>query len=108
MIACEALVLEREDEKGRRIAHRLGKLQKTPPTESRIIDWLRLGYRMRNDIVHDGQLSSSNLAELPARLFEEFVIEIEQYLRVGMMNYIELMNKTMTKHEIVQYLDALS
>jgi len=107
MIACEALVLEGEDEKGKLIAHRVGKLQKTPQMESRIMDWLRLGYRIRNDIVHDGQVSSSNLAQLPTRLFEEFVLEIEQYLRLGMVNYIDLMNKAMTKHDIVLYLDSL-
>jgi hypothetical protein len=107
MIACEALVLDGENEKGKNIAHRLGKLQKQqiPHLEKRAVDDLGLAYRLRNDVVHDGEFSSANLAKVPFP--EQFVMHIEQYLRIGMVNYIDLTNQGQSKNQIIQYLDGL-
>ena len=107
MIACEALVLDGEKEKGKNIAHRIGKLQKQqmPHLEKRAVEELELAYRLRNDIVHDGEFSSKNLAQVP--FLERFVMSVERYLRIGMINYIDLMNQGKSKKQITQYLDGL-
>lgn len=107
MIACEALVLDGENEKGKNIAHRVGKLQKEKIShlEKRATEELGLAYRLRNDLVHDGEISSSNLAQAP--FLEDFVMHIEQYLRIGMVNYIDLMKQGQSKNQIIQCLDRL-
>lgn len=107
MIACEALVLDGKNGKGKNIAHRVGKLQKQqmPHLEKEAIDDLGLAYRLRNDTVHDGEFSSSNLAQVP--FLERFVMSVEQYLRIGMVNYIDLMNQGQSKNQIIEYLDGL-
>jgi len=110
MIACEALVIEDKEERKKRtkIACRVGKLQKEqiPHLEKRAAEELDLAYRLRNDLVHQGEFSSENLAE--AAFPDQFVMYIEQYLRVGMVNYIDLMNQGKSKNQIIQYLDDLS
>jgi hypothetical protein len=107
MIACEALVLDGENEKGKNIAHRVGKLQKQPVAhlEARAFTELGLAYKLRNDVVHDGKFSPSNMAAVPFP--EQFITYIEQYLRIGMVNYLDLMNKGQSKIQIIQYLDSL-
>jgi hypothetical protein len=107
MIACEALVLDHDHGKGENIAHRVGKLQKqqTPHLEKSATSNLGLAYRLRNDIVHDGEFSPPNLAQVP--FLERFVMSVEQYLRIGMVNYIDLMNQSQSKKDIIQYLDGL-
>jgi hypothetical protein len=110
MIACEALVIEdkKEEQKRTKIACRVGKLQKEqiPHLEKRASEELDLAYRLRNDLVHQGEFSSENLAE--AAFPDQFVMYIEQYLRVAMVNYIDLMNQGKSKNQIIQYLDDLS
>lgn len=107
MIACEALVLDGEKEKGKNIAHRVGTLQKESMAhlEARAIAELGLAYKLRNDVVHDGKFSPSNMATVPFP--EQFITHIEQYLRIGMVNYIDMMNKGQSKSQIIQYLDSL-
>lgn len=107
MIACEALVLKGEHNKGDNIAHRVGKLQKEQIShlEKRAIDELGLAYKLRNDVVHEGEFSSSNLAQVPFP--EEFTRHVEQYLRIGMVNYVDMMNQGQSKTNIIQYLDSL-
>lgn len=109
MIACEALVLSGEHDKGEHIAHRLSKLQlgKSPYSEARAMTLLRLAYQFRNDIVHEGQLSQSHLAQLPTVRFPDFVVEVEQVLRAAMVNYVDLMNQGKSKDDVIQYLDSL-
>ena len=107
MIACEALVLDGENVKGDNIARRVGKLQKQkmPHLEKEAIDNLKLAYRLRNDAVHDGEFSPERLAkEVP--FADRFLMYIEQFLRIGMTNYIELMNQGQSKKQIIQYLDG--
>jgi hypothetical protein len=106
MIACEALVLDREGDKGEKIAHRVGKLQKAkmPHLEEEAAKDLKLAYRLRNDVVHDGEFCSFNLAQ--AAFPWRFVTYVEQYLRIGMVNYIELMNQGQSKKQIIQHLDG--
>jgi len=107
MIACEALVIEdkKEDKKRTKIARRVGKLQEEqiPHLAKRASEELGLAYRLRNDLVHQGEFSSENLAE--AAFPDQFVMYIEQYLRIGMANYIDLMNQGKSKNQIIQYLD---
>ena len=107
MIACEALVLEGEDKKGKNIAHRIGKLQKQQMShlEKRAIEELELAYRLRNDVVHDGEFSKKNMAQ--ASFPDKFVMFVEQYLRIGLINYIDLMSRGQSKSQIIQYLDGL-
>lgn len=107
MISSEALILEGEKAKGENIAHRVGKLQKqqTSHLEKAATDNLGLAYSLRNDIVHDGEISPSNRVKVP--FLERFVMSVEQYLRIGMVNYIDLMNQGKSKKQIIQYLDGL-
>jgi hypothetical protein len=109
MIDCEALVLKGEHDKGETIAKRMGKLLglKYPKLEDQTRDALALAYRLRNDVVHDGQFSASHLSELPTARLDTFVVRVEQYLRSATVDYIDLMNQAMSKDQIIQYLDSL-
>jgi hypothetical protein len=109
MIACEALILKGENAKGQNIAHRVGKLQKEKIShlEKRAVEELGIAYGLRNDAVHDGEFSSAKLAKVQVPFPEQFMVSIERYLRIGMINYIDLMNQGQSKEQIIQYLDSL-
>ncbi|MGA3110289.1 MAG: hypothetical protein ABSD99_12705 [Candidatus Bathyarchaeia archaeon] len=108
MIACEALVLSGERDKGELIAHRLGKLQlgKSHYPEDRAMASLKLAYQLRNDIVHEGRLKKSHEDQLPTARFPDFVAECEELLRAGMVAYVDLMNEGKSKDDVIQYLGS--
>jgi len=65
-------------------------------------DEIKLAYDLRNDAVHDGYFSEKNTRK--AGFMDMFLRFIERYLRVGMHNYILLMNQGLSKNEIINRL----
>jgi hypothetical protein len=109
MIGCEALVLSGSDrDKGDPIAERLGKLQSGKAfSDDYARRSLRVAYKLRNDVVHQGILSNSQLLDLPTARFPDFVVHVERMLRGGIDSYIDLMNQGKSKMDIIEYLDSL-
>jgi hypothetical protein len=106
MTAFEALILEGESSKGPTIARRISKLlQYAQATqEQRAKERLELAYRMRNDALHDGQFSASNIAAMGTNT-DFFLVEIEQLLRKAMVRYVGQMNLGDSKADIIKKFD---
>lgn len=103
MIAFEALLLRKEDEKGATIAHRSAGLLGGPNWQ--VKRRLRLAYECRNDLVHDGQVAKEKFNRM-RMLFERFVSQVEGDLRSSMLKYIELMNSGNSKRSILRSLGS--
>jgi hypothetical protein len=103
MIAFEALLLKRDDDKGPTIAHRTAQL--LGDSNGQVKRKLKLAYECRNDLVHDGQVSKEKLTRI-GTLFERFVSQIEGDLRCSMVKYIELMNNGCSKKTILRQLGS--
>ena len=110
IIAFEALVV-RKYERGKAavLSERAAKLTKlTGHLLQRATDQLELAYDLRNDVVHDGFFDPNNLNRLSTvgiyPRIDLFLTQIEQYLRIGMKEYILLNNQGLTKDQIIQTL----
>jgi len=104
MTAFEAMILDGEHAKGATIARRISRLLQYPnaTSEQYTKGRLEVAYRLRNDIIHDGQFSSANLNTIgnPAAM-GRFLTEIEEYLRNAMVRYIVEMNNCKSKADII-------
>lgn len=103
MIAFEALLLRREDEKGPTIAHRTAGL--LGGTRGQVRDRVKLAYECRNDLVHDGEVAKKHRTRI-GMPFERFVSQVEGDLRSSMLKYIELMNNGSSKKSILRTLGS--
>lgn len=103
MIAFEALVLKREDNKGSMIAHRGAGL--LDDSKRHIERRLKLAYTCRNDLVHDGCISKKVKTRMGMPL-DKFVSQTECDLRSSMAKYVELMNTGKTRKSILQDLGS--
>jgi hypothetical protein len=101
MIGFEALLLSKSDDnKGPLIARRAAKL-----LGKNVERELRLAYECRNDLVHEGQVNGTLLAEIGMR-FERYVVQVESILRSTMLRYIELVNQGLSKNRILEQIES--
>ena len=104
VIAFDTLVLRKKEHgKGDKASKRMARLQQLERgLEGRATEEIKLAYDLRNDAVHDGYFSEKNTRK--AGFMDMFLRFIERYLRVGMHNYILLMNQGLSKNEIINRL----
>lgn len=109
-IAYEALLVKKnERNKGRALSERGARLT---GLTGHLLDYakkqLALTYDLRNDIVHDGMFGSENTHKLREvgiyPTIEQLLLKVEQYLRIGMKEYIFLNNRGYTKQNIIDSL----
>ena len=111
IIAFEALLLNRDYQKKRRLATRVAQLLGKNPVERGVIrEEVEAGYQQRNNIVHDGEVDANltvgtatrvPLAELNPRVEERLrgairrVIELQpQYDKVGLIKELDRQTAT--------------
>ncbi len=111
IIALEALVLTSgESGKGTHLSTRAGKLQELQGhLKQKAISDLALAYSARNEIVHDGALSAGTLQKIggDTTFLRRFIMWVEEYLKIGLRNYINKTNQGFSKDRIIQQLDSL-
>jgi hypothetical protein len=103
IIGFEALVLNKnERRKQERMSSRFANLIGGSKRQQ-IEDDLGLAYDLRNDAVHDGYFDPQDLARIPAypTPILTFIMHIEEYLRKGMIKYVNLNNSGQSKSQII-------
>jgi len=92
IVAAEALFLpdSQEHELKYRLSLRAAKLSPMPETsEHDLFDRMKLAYDLRSGIVHTGAISRNNIKKLGDQSLREFVDDIEEILRLSILELIK-------------------
>lgn len=66
---------------------------------------LRVAYRMRGDLTHEGRFSDKQLAKIGGRRFlSDFLLTLEEYFRAGLLIFIEKTNEGLNQSQIIKQL----
>ncbi len=106
IIAFEALIIRKKEYyKRSKAAFRIARMQElTNEFEKICVTDIKNAYDLRNDAVHDGFFSKTNLLKAHAsnkRFLNSYITKIEQYLRKCIYKYIIMMKEEPSKDKII-------